>query len=45
MSNLKTDSIRIVKGSERYGGTDTELSIDINFESQQRNYVKKIGHP
>jgi hypothetical protein len=42
MSNLKTDSIRIVKGSERYAGaTDTELSIDIQLESQQKNYVEK----
>lgn len=42
MSNLKTDSIRIVKGSERFAGsTDNDMSLDIELKGGQKNFVEK----
>ncbi len=42
MSNLKTDSIRIVKGTEKFAGsTDNDMSLDIELKGDQKNYVEK----
>jgi len=42
MGNKKNDIIRIVKGSKRYAGsTDKDISININFDNKDKNYVEK----
>ena len=42
MSNQKNDTIRIVKGSERFAGsTDQDIQLQVNFEGSEKNYVEK----